>query len=40
VTIVENFPMTAGISRADVAWWMLEQAAQPVRERTPMITGG
>ena len=40
VTIVESFPMTAWISRADVAWWMLEHAAQPIRERTPMITGG
>jgi len=40
VKIVESFPMTAGISRADVAWWMLEHAAQPIRERTPMITGG
>ena len=40
VKIVESFPMTAGISRADVAWWMLEHAAQPIRERTPMISGG
>ena len=40
VKIAESFPMTAGISRADVAWWMLEQAAQPIRERTPMISGG
>ena len=39
VKIVESFPMTAAISRADVGWWMLEQAAQPIRERTPMITG-
>ena len=39
VKIVESFPMTAAISRADVAWWMLKQAAQPTRERTPMITG-
>jgi putative NADH-flavin reductase len=38
--IVEAFPLTAAISRADVAWWMLEQATQPIRERTPMITGG
>src|SRR5437764_13015677 len=38
VKIAESFPMTAGISRADVAWWMLEQASQPIRERTPMIT--
>src|ERR1051326_1489354 len=40
VKVAESFPMTAGISRADVAWWMLEHAAQPIRERTPMITGG
>jgi hypothetical protein len=40
VKIVERFQMTAGISRADVAWWMLENAPQPIRERTPMITGG
>jgi putative NADH-flavin reductase len=40
VKIVESFPMTAAISRADVAWWILEHAAQPIRERMPMITGG
>jgi putative NADH-flavin reductase len=40
VRIADSFPMTAGISRADVAWWMLEQAGQPIRERTPIITGG
>jgi putative NADH-flavin reductase len=40
VKIVDSFPMTAGISRADVAWWMLEHAEQPIRERTPIITGG
>jgi putative NADH-flavin reductase len=40
VKIVESFPMTAGISRADVGWWMLEHAAQPIRERTPMLAGG
>ena len=40
VKIAESFPMTAGIARADVAWWMLEHAAQPIGERTPMITGG
>ena len=39
VKIVENFAMTAGISRADVAWWMLEHAAQPIRERMHMISG-
>ena len=39
VKLVESFPMTAAISRADVAWWMLEHAAQPIRERMPMITG-
>jgi putative NADH-flavin reductase len=40
VKIVESFPMTAAISRTDVAWWILEHAAQPIRECTPMITGG
>ena len=40
VKIVASFPMTTAISRADVAWWVLEQARQPIRERTPMITGG
>ena len=40
VKLVGSFRMTAAISRADVAWWMLEHAAQPIRERTPMITGG
>ncbi len=40
VKIVESFPMTAAISRADVTWWMLEHAAQPIPERAPMITGG
>jgi len=40
IKIAESFPMTAGISRADVAWWMLEHAEQPIRERTPIITGG
>jgi putative NADH-flavin reductase len=39
VASVESFPMTAAISRADVAWWMLEQAEKPIRERTPMISG-
>jgi putative NADH-flavin reductase len=37
--LVQSFPMTAAISRADVAWWMLEHGAQPIGERTPMITG-
>jgi putative NADH-flavin reductase len=40
VKIVDGFPLTAAISRADVAWWMLEHATQPARERTPIITGG
>ena len=40
VKIVESFSMTAGISRADVAWWMLLHAAQPIRHRTPLITSG
>src|SRR5688572_6220491 len=39
VKIVDAFPMTAAISRADVAWWMLAHAAQPAPERTPMISG-
>lgn len=39
VKLTESFPITAGISRADVAWWMLEQAGRPIHERTPMITG-
>jgi len=39
VKIGESFPMTAGISRADVAWWMVEHATEPIRNRTPMITG-
>ena len=40
VKTAESFALTAAISRADVAWWMLEQAAQPIRERTPIITCG
>ena len=40
VRVMESFPMTAGISRPDVAWWMLEQAAQPILERTPIISSG
>jgi len=39
VKIMDAFPMTAAISRADVAWWMLAHAAQPAPERTPMISG-
>lgn len=39
VKIAESFPMTAGISRADVAWWMVQHATKPIRNRTPMITG-
>lgn len=39
VRIVESFPMTAAISRADVTWWMLEHAARPIQGRTPMISG-
>lgn len=39
VKIVDAFPMTAAISRADVAWWMLAHAGQLLRERTPMISG-
>jgi len=40
VKIVDRFAATAAISRADVAWWMLEQSGQTIRERTPMISGG
>lgn len=40
VKIVDSFPLTAAISRADVAWWMLQEASQPNGQRTPMITGG
>lgn len=40
VKILDSFVTTAAISRADVAWWMLEQAMRPIRERTPMISGG
>jgi uncharacterized protein YbjT (DUF2867 family) len=40
IRIAEGFPLTAAISRADVGWWMLEQLAQPIRERTPIISGG
>ena len=39
VKIVDSFAMTAAISRADVAWWMLEQITPPIRERMPMISG-
>ena len=40
VKMVESFPVTAAISRADVAWWMLEHGAQPIGKLTPMISGG
>lgn len=40
VKLVAGFSMTAAISRADVAWWMLENAAKPFRECTPMISAG
>ena len=39
VAITDSFPMAAAISRSDVAYWMLAQAAAPVRNRTPIITG-
>ena len=38
VKVVNCFPMTAAISRADVAWWMLDCAAKPNQDRTPMIS--
>ncbi len=39
VKTIASFPVTAAISRADVAWWMLEQIASSGSQRTPMITG-
>jgi putative NADH-flavin reductase len=39
VRIVQSFGLTAAISRADVAWWMLDQGARPTDARTPMISG-
>jgi putative NADH-flavin reductase len=39
VKSVEAFPLTAAISRTDVAWWMLAHANQPFPGRTPMISG-
>jgi putative NADH-flavin reductase len=39
VRVIEAFPLAAAISRADVAWWMLEQvAAKRLGERRPMIS--
>jgi putative NADH-flavin reductase len=39
VVVAETFKGRATISRADVAWWMLEQLEQPAfAHRTPMIT--
>jgi putative NADH-flavin reductase len=37
--VTDRFGMNSAISRADVAWWMLQQATRPVTVRTPMITG-
>lgn len=39
VRVADSFPVTAAISRRDVAWWMLRQATQPIARRTPLITG-
>ena len=39
VKIIDAFPLTAAISRADVAWWMLEQTSRPAGSRRPVITG-
>lgn len=39
VRVIDDFPMTAAISRADVAWWMVEHLAGPLEPRTPTITG-
>jgi putative NADH-flavin reductase len=40
VKSTDRFSLTAAISRADVAWWMLQHLAEPLAERTPMITAG
>lgn len=38
---IHNFPLTARISRADVAWWMVEHVdADFASTRHPIITGG
>lgn len=40
VRTIDGFPMDAAISRADVAWWMLEQLRSPTTtNRLPTITG-
>ncbi len=40
VAILDGFPMSAAISRADVAWWMLEQLRSPTTtDRLPTISG-
>ena len=39
VKVIDDFPMLAAISRADVAWWMIEQAARPIAVALPTITG-
>jgi hypothetical protein len=38
VSIIDTFPMSAAISRADVAWWMLEHLDGTDGLRTPTIT--
>ncbi len=38
VAITDSFPMTAAISRADVAWWMLSRTEATFDVRTPIIT--
>jgi hypothetical protein len=39
VRVTDSFPVSAAISRADVARWMLRQATRPIARRTPLITG-
>ena len=39
VRVVTDFPLNAAIARADVAWWMLEEAGKKrIGERRPMIS--
>jgi len=36
---IDNFPLTARISRADVAAWMVEHVSDTSGDRTPIISG-
>ena len=38
VFVADSFPMSAAISRSDVAWWMLSHATGPIPNRAPIIT--